>query len=59
MTYTIGAVSEQLGVSPGALRAWEKEGLIPSPKRRGVKKMRIYSDQEVKAIREFIRENYN
>ncbi|NQT73573.1 MAG: MerR family transcriptional regulator [Chloroflexi bacterium] len=59
MNYTIGAVSQQLGVSPGALRAWEKDGLIPKPKRQGVKKMRIYNDQEVKTIREFIKDNYN
>jgi len=47
--YTIGVVSELLGVHPETIRTWEKAGVGIPPQRRGGK--RFYSEREFKQLR--------
>ncbi len=46
----IGALAQELGVSPSGVRRWEKIGLIP-PAVRGAGR-RVYRASDVEAIRE-------
>lgn len=55
---TIGQVAKKLGVSASSLRNWEQNGLIPRARRNTLRKVRIYTEPQVKQIEEFIRENY-
>ena len=47
--YTIGVVSDFLGVNPAIIRSWEKSGVIDPPNRRGGK--RFYSEYDLKRLR--------
>ena len=49
--YSIGVVSELLGVHPETIRTWEKSGVVYPPQRRSGK--RFYSDMDYKRL-EFI-----
>ena len=46
--YSIGVVSELLGVHPETVRAWEKSGVVEPPQRRGGK--RFYSEMDYKRL---------
>ena len=46
--YSIGVVSELLGVNPHTIRAWEKAGVVDPPGRRSGK--RFYSDCDLKRL---------
>ena len=46
--YTIGIIAELLNVHRETIRAWERSGVIPSPKRRSGK--RVYSDNDLKRL---------
>jgi len=46
-------VCELLAVSPKSLYLWERDGLIPSP-RRDRRNWRVYSPKDVAAIRRFL-----
>ena len=50
MTYTIKEFSQKVDVSPSTLRYYEKEGLLPSSKRRN-NSHRIYDDADIPWIR--------
>lgn len=50
--YTIGVVTDLLGLHPATIRAWERRGLL-RPKRRH--KQRLFSDNDLRRL-EFIRE---
>ena len=47
---TIGAVSKQTGLSSKAIRFYEEEGLVPSP-RRSESGYRLYSEADVMRLR--------
>ena len=53
MSYSIGEVSKKLEISPQALRNWEKQGLIPKPRRRPTNH-RQYTDDDLKAIQTYL-----
>lgn len=48
MTWLIGQAAERVGVSPSALRLWERQGLV-RPARRG--RYRLYTDADVEHLR--------
>jgi MerR family transcriptional regulator/heat shock protein HspR len=48
--YSIGVVSQWLGISPQMLRRYEEAGLIEPTRQTG--KNRLYSDQDVAALEE-------
>ena len=48
MSYLIGEAARRVGVSPSALRLWERQGLVRPP-RRG--RYRLYSDADVEHLR--------
>lgn len=48
--YRIGEAARQVGVSPSALRLWERQGLIHPERTRG--RYRIYSDTDLALLRE-------
>lgn len=45
MTYRIGEAARRIGVSPSALRLWERQGLVRPDRTRG--RYRIYSDADL------------
>jgi DNA-binding transcriptional MerR regulator len=49
MTYRIGEAARRVGVSPSALRLWERQGLV-RPQRAG-SRYRIYTDGDVEQLR--------
>jgi DNA-binding transcriptional MerR regulator/quercetin dioxygenase-like cupin family protein len=49
VTYLIGEAARRVGVSPSALRAWEREGLVRPA--RSIGRYRIYSDADVEHLR--------
>ena len=49
MTYRIGEAAKRVGVSPSALRLWERQGLVRPARGRG--RYRIYSDGDVEQLR--------
>ena len=53
MLYKISQVALMLGVSTQSLRNWEANGYIPKSHRRPTKH-REYTDEDVKAIQEFL-----
>jgi DNA-binding transcriptional MerR regulator/quercetin dioxygenase-like cupin family protein len=48
VTYLIGEAARRVGVSPSALRLWERQGLV-RPMRRG--RYRLYTDADVEHLR--------
>jgi len=46
--YSIGVVSELLGVHPETIRTWEKSGVVEPPQRRSGK--RFYSERDYKRL---------
>jgi len=46
--YSIGVVSELLGVHPETIRTWEKSGVVEPPQRRSGK--RFYSEMDYKRL---------
>ena len=46
----IGEAARQVGVSPSALRLWERQGLV-RPGRSTVGRYRLYSDADVEQLR--------
>ena len=55
--YTIGVVSELLGVHPETIRVWERHGVVQPPQRRSGK--RFYSEKDFKRLqftRKLVRE---
>jgi DNA-binding transcriptional MerR regulator len=48
MSYLIGEAARRVGVSPSALRLWERQGLV-RPARRG--RYRLYSEADVEHLR--------
>ena len=50
-TYQIATAADLIGVSPGTLRRWEKEGRLPFRVRRSPVGHRIYSAAEVDQLR--------
>jgi DNA-binding transcriptional MerR regulator len=46
--YSIGVISELLGVNPDTVRTWEKSGVALPPQRRSGK--RFYSDRDYKQL---------
>jgi MerR family transcriptional regulator, heat shock protein HspR len=46
--YSIGVVSELLGVHPETIRLWEKAGIVEPPQRRSGK--RFYSEKDYKRL---------
>lgn len=49
--YEIGTVARALGVSPEAIRAWERRKLIVPPRRTASGK-RLFTDEDVEAMRQ-------
>ncbi|CAN5515977.1 MerR family transcriptional regulator [soil metagenome] len=49
MTYRIGEAAQRVGVSPSALRLWEREGLV-RPKRTD-RRYRVYDDADLARLR--------
>lgn len=50
-TYSIGEVSELIGVSAHTLRFYDKEGLFLEPLRRNAANRRLFSEQEIAWLR--------
>jgi len=50
-TYSIGQVSELIGVSAHTLRFYDKEGLFLEPIRRDPANRRLFSEQEIGWLR--------
>ena len=50
--YTIGIVSQMLGLPPQALRRYEAAGLLEPARQTG--KNRLYSDQDIAALEEIV-----
>jgi len=48
VTYLIGEAAQRVGVSPSALRLWERQGLV-RPARRG--RYRLYTDADLEHLR--------
>ena len=46
--YSIGVVSELLGIHPETIRVWEKSGVVQPPQRRSGK--RFYSEMDLKRL---------
>jgi len=55
---TIGQASRRLRVSTSTLKAWEAVGLIPRLKRIHLNRIRVFTEDDIKEIEQFIRENY-
>jgi len=51
LTFAIGQVSEQTGLSPYTLRFYEDEGLFLAPVRRDMAGRRMYTEQDVEWLR--------
>lgn len=51
--YSMGEAAKRLGVHKLTLYRWEKQGKIPPARRFARKNERVYSDQEIQAIREW------
>jgi DNA-binding transcriptional MerR regulator len=49
MTYRIGEAARRIGVSPSALRLWERQGLVRP--QRGGSRYRIYTDGDLEQLR--------
>lgn len=49
--HSIGTVARMVGCSPTTLREMEARGLIPAPARLDGQEYRVYSEQDVDAIR--------
>lgn len=49
MTVLIGEAARRVGVSPSALRTWEREGLVRPARTRG--RYRVYTDADVEHLR--------
>jgi len=49
VSYLIGEAARRVGVSPSALRAWEREGLVRPA--RSIGRYRLYSDADVEHLR--------
>ncbi|HET9416198.1 MAG TPA: MerR family transcriptional regulator, partial [Candidatus Limnocylindria bacterium] len=49
MTYRIGEAARRVGVSPSALRLWERQGLVRP--QRGGSRYRIYTDGDLEQLR--------
>ncbi|MGQ0607305.1 MAG: MerR family transcriptional regulator [Chloroflexota bacterium] len=47
--YTIGEAARQVGVSPSALRLWERQGLVRPQRSRG--RYRLYSEADLEHLR--------
>ena len=47
--YRIGEAARHVGVSPSALRLWERQGLVRPERTRG--RYRLYSDQDLELLR--------
>lgn len=56
--YTVSEVAKRLGVSPSTIKNWERTGQIPKARRVKLNKVRVYTESQIRAIEEFIRENY-
>jgi len=54
MNCSIGQVAKMLGISVQSLRNWEKQGIIPKPKRRPTNH-REYADADIEAIKEYLK----
>jgi len=56
--YTVGEVAKRLGVSASTIKLWEKAGSIPKARRIKLNKVRVYTENQIRIIEEFIRDNY-
>ena len=56
--YTIGEVAKRLHISASSIKNWEAAGLIPRAKRNTLRKVRVYTEPQIREIEEFIRQNY-
>jgi len=53
--HTIGEVARRIGVSTSAIKLWEKQGYIPKARRATLRQTRIYTEEQVQEIIEFMR----
>jgi excisionase family DNA binding protein len=51
--YTMSKAAKELGVSKSTLFRWEKDGKISAPKRLARTNSRVYTDDDIKRIREW------
>ncbi len=56
--FTVSEVARRLGVSPSTIKNWEQAGYIPKARRVKLNRVRIYTESQIQAIEEYIRENY-
>ena len=54
MNYSIGQIAKQVGVSEETLRRWEANGLIPSAKRKYIVKWRVWTNEDLEFIGQYI-----
>ncbi len=50
--YTISQLAKELKVHKNTIFYWEKTGKIPKPKRESVSGYRVWTEKDVKKIRE-------
>ena len=56
--YTVSEVARRLGVSPSTIKNWERAAYIPKARRVKLNRVRVYTESQIQAIEEYIRENY-
>lgn len=52
--YKVGQVAKMLGVHKMTLHRWEKAGLIPVSARMTINNYRMYSENDIEAIKKII-----
>ena len=53
-SFTRGQAAAMLGVHPRTLRRWEREGKIPSARRILRNNFRVYTDEDIQSLREWM-----
>lgn len=56
--FTVGEVARRLGISPSTIKNWEWAGYILKARRVKLNRVRVYTESQIQAIEEYIRENY-
>ncbi len=58
MELGIGVIAKSLGLTTETLRSWERQGLIPKARRKGLKGARVWTEEQVKEINTYRQTHY-